>query len=920
MDTLPSKYSPIDIESKWYQFWEQHNYFAPSWQSEAYCIVIPPPNVTGSLHMGHGFQHTLMDALTRYHRMCGMNTLWQPGTDHAGIATQMVVEKKLLAQGINKYDLGREKFIDKIWEWKQESGNNISQQIRRLGASLDWSREKFTLDESMSHAVQKVFIELYREKLIYRGKKLVNWDPVLKTAISDLEVINTEESGHIWEIAYPIQGSKDNIVVATTRPETLFGDVAVAVHPNDERYSSLIGKHVHLPLTDRLIPIIADEEVEQEFGTGCVKITPAHDFNDNAMGHRHNLDIINILNDDATLNSNVPEKFIGLSCIEARKLVIAELKEKNLLEKETTYTKMVPKGDRSGAIIEPYLTDQWFVDIKPLAKPAIAAVEQGDIQFYPKNWENTYFQWMNNLEDWCISRQLWWGHRIPAWYDNSGNIYVGQDENDVRQHYQLADDLELSQDTDVLDTWFSSALWPFATLGWPEQTKELETFYPTNVLVTGFDIIFFWVARMIMLSLKFVNKVPFKQVYITGLIKDSHGDKMSKSKGNILDPIDLIDGISLDKLIDKRTNSLMQPHMQERIINTTKKDFPNGIEPHGTDALRFNFCALASTGRDIKFDSDRLLGYRNFCNKLWNATRFVMLQCQHPEYVEKPIPAELTPADQWIISISQKLIQKTHQYFAEYRFDHLANTIHEFVWHEYCSWYLEMAKCHLQHKDTSEHSKYATCHTLISMLETIIKIMHPITPFITEEIYQQLKKQTKTTKATIMQSSYPIASDNCTNEEIEKDFIRLKSFIEKIRNARSELNISPKHKLDIVLQEENSNLSTFLEKYSFYVKQIANVNSIGHHQDNIKTKATIIFDGIEMHIPLDGLIDVKAELERMQKSLKKALKEQEKLSFKIHKTKFTEQAPVDIVAKEKEKLANLEQSIKKITMQIENFS
>ncbi|NCW09565.1 MAG: valine--tRNA ligase, partial [Gammaproteobacteria bacterium] len=724
-DTLDKTYDPSAIETRWYEFWENNGHFAPSGEGTPYSIMIPPPNVTGSLHMGHAFQDTIMDALIRYHRMLGHDTLWQVGTDHAGIATQMLVERQLLASDISRHDLGREKFLDKVWEWKHTSGGMITKQLRRMGASVDWSRERFTMDDGCSRAVQEVFIRLFDEGLIYRGQRLVNWDPVLHTAISDLEVVSEEEQGSLWHFKYPLADGSGHLVVATTRPETMLGDTAVAVHPEDERYSHFIGKTVALPLTDREIPIIADDYVDPEFGTGCVKITPAHDFNDYAMGERHQLPMINILTKDAKLNDEVPEAYRGMDRFDARAQIVSDLDALGLVEKIDPHTLKVPRGDRSGVVIEPLLTDQWFVAVETLAKPAIEAVENGSIQFVPKQWENTYFAWMRDLKDWCISRQLWWGHRIPAFYDDAGTIYVAEDEAAARAKYNLGSEVQLTQDDDVLDTWFSSALWTFSTLGWPDDTEALKRYHPTSVLVTGFDIIFFWVARMIMMTLKFTGEVPFKTVYVHGLVRDAEGQKMSKSKGNVLDPIDLIDGISLDALLEKRTGSLMQPQMREKIAKATKRQFPDGLQSYGTDALRFTFCSLASTGRDINFDVGRIEGYRNFCNKLWNATRFVMMKIDGHTLGDLDA-AHMTVFDRWIRSSLQATEAKVAQAIESYRLDLASQAIYEFVWNEYCDWYLELTKPILADGGASAETQAATRRTLVGVLETILRLAHPL--------------------------------------------------------------------------------------------------------------------------------------------------------------------------------------------------
>ena len=714
---MDKTFEPQSIEQQCYKSWEEAGLFKASGSGDPYCILLPPPNVTGSLHMGHGFQQTIMDALTRYHRMKGDNTLWQVGTDHAGIATQMVVERQLNAEGKTRHDLGREDFIKKVWEWKEHSGGTITGQMRRLGTSPDWSREVFTMDEDLSKAVTEVFVKLHEEGLIYRGKRLVNWDPVLHTAVSDLEVLNEEEDGHMWHMRYPLADGSGELVVATTRPETMLGDTAVAVHPDDERYQGFIGKEIKLPITGRLIPVIADDYVDQEFGTGCVKITPAHDFNDYDMGKRHNLPMINILTDDAKINDDAPEAYRGLDRFDARKQIVADLDAQGALVKIEPHKLKVPRGDRTGAVIEPYLTDQWYVAVESLAKPAIEAVESGEIRFVPENWNKTYYQWMHNIQDWCISRQLWWGHRIPAWYDENGNVFVGRTEEEVREKHGLSSDVTLSQDDDVLDTWFSSALWPFATMGWPEETPDLETFVPSSVLVTGFDIIFFWVARMIMMTKKFTGKIPFKDIYITGLIRDENGDKMSKSKGNVLDPIDLIDGIDIESLVTKRTAGMMQPQLAEKIAKRTRKQFPDGIQAYGTDALRFTFAAMASTSRDINFDMARVEGYRNFCNKIWNASRFVLMNTEEHDTGRDGGEMVLSMADRWIWAKFQQTLVEFEKALEDYRFDIAAQTVYEFTWNQFCDWYLELTKPVLNNDASTEAEKRGTRHTLINVLE-----------------------------------------------------------------------------------------------------------------------------------------------------------------------------------------------------------
>ena len=726
---MEKTYNPKEIEARIYESWEDSGYFSPSKSGEPFCIVIPPPNVTGTLHMGHAFQDTIMDIIIRYQRMNGKNTLWQVGTDHAGIATQMVVERQLEKSGTSRQELGRESFEKEVWKWKEESGSTITKQMKRLGASTDWTKEKFTMDENLVRGVTKVFIQLYEEGLIYRGKRLINWDPVLQTALSDLEVSTTEEKGSLWHMKYPISDSEDHIVVATTRPETMLGDTAVAVHPDDKRYKDLIGQEVILPLTDRKIPIIADEYVDQEFGTGCVKITPAHDFNDFEIGKRHDLEIISILDQSAKISPSAPDEYQGLDRFEARKKIVEDLEANGLMQEIEDYMLTIPRGDRSGAILEPLITNQWFLKMEPLAQPAIEAVKNGEIKFIPENWSKTYFEWLENIQDWCISRQLWWGHRIPAWYDNEGNVYVGESENEIRKQHNIENSITLIQDDDVLDTWFSSALWPFSSLGWPDETYDLKTFYPTNVLVTGFDIIFFWVARMVMMGLKFMNEIPFKEIYIHGLIKDKNGQKMSKSKGNILDPIDLIDGISLDELLDKRVQGLMQPEMEKRIINDTKKEFPNGIPDFGTDALRFNFAIQASTGRDIRLDLKRVEGYRNFCNKIWNASRFIKMNTNDFELLEIK-DTEGHPIDQWIQSKFVETIHEVEKQFSQYRFDLAATAMYEFVWNDFCDWYIELSKALINEPGIKQSQKDYTKNNLIKMLDAILRMLHPTIPLL----------------------------------------------------------------------------------------------------------------------------------------------------------------------------------------------
>ncbi len=876
--------------------------------------MLPPPNVTGSLHMGHGFQHTLMDILIRYHRMQGDNTLWQPGTDHAGIATQMVVERKLMIEGKTRHDLGREQFVKKVWEWKEESGDTITRQTRRLGTSMDWSRERFTLDEPLSHAVREVFIRLYEEGLIYRGTRLVNWDPKLLTAISDLEVINHEEDGHLWHIRYPLADQSGHVTVATTRPETMLGDVAVAVHPDDERYRHLIGKEVQLPLTTRKIPIIADDYVEKEFGSGCVKITPAHDFNDYAVGQRHHLTPINIFTPDAHINQEAPEAYQGLDRFVARKQIIKDLEFLGLLEKVDKHKLKVPRGEKSDVIIEPYLTQQWFMKMQTLAEPAIRAVEEKKVRFIPENWSKTYFQWLNNIEDWCISRQLWWGHRIPVWYDNEENMYVGHDEIDVRKRYQLNPSIGLHQETDVLDTWFSAALWPFSTLGWPEQTPELKTFYPTSVLVTGFDIIFFWVARMIMMGLKFMGDVPFKEVFITGLIRDAHGQKMSKSKGNVLDPLDLIDGISLEKLLQKRTYGLMQPAMAQKIEKATRSEFPDGIAAYGTDALRFTFCALASYGREIRFDLGRLEGYRNFCNKLWNAARYVMMNTEGKEIGM----GELSLPDSWILSRLQTTIQSAHDALAQYRFDLFAQTIYEFTWNEFCDWYVELSKPILLSAESSEAQLRGTRFTLVTVLENILRLLHPIMPFITEEIWQRIAPLANISGKTIMLQPYPQFDVKLKNEEKEAELEWLKNIVISLRTLRSEMNISPAKQLSVLLNKGTPTDKMLFAKHERLISSLAKLEKATwlKTDETPPESATVLVDELEILIPMAGLINKAEESERLSREIAKLAKEIQRVELKLQNPNFVDRAPKDVVLKEQTKLADDKGTLKKLEEQL----
>ncbi|MBS0290726.1 MAG: valine--tRNA ligase [Proteobacteria bacterium] len=917
MTTLDKTYHPHDLEKKWYQQWEKAGYFKPKSGEPPYCIMLPPPNVTGTLHMGHAFQDTIMDALIRYHRMKGHQTLWQGGTDHAGIATQMVVERQLQAQDICKHDIGREAFTHKVWEWKAHSGDTIGRQMRRLGASLDWTRERFTMDDGLSEAVKEVFVRLYEEGLIYRGKRLVNWDPKLHTAVSDLEVIAEEEAGFLWHIRYPIEDSEEYVVVATTRPETMLGDTAIAVHPQDNRYTHLKGKKVRLPLVNRLIPIIQDDYVDPEFGSGCVKITPAHDFNDYEVGKRHQLEMINIFNIDAMLNEQMPSDYVGLDRFDARKKIIKDLEEKGLIEKIENHRLKVPRGDRSGEVIEPYLTDQWFVDAKVLAKEAIAAVESGKIEFVPANWANNYFEWMNNIQDWCISRQLWWGHRIPAWYDDCGHVYVGRDEKEIRSKHQLSPQTLLTQDQDVLDTWFSSALWPFSTLGWPHNTSEIKTYYPTNVLVTGFDIIFFWVARMIMMGLKFMNEVPFKQVFVTGLILDAHGQKMSKSKGNILDPLDLIDGIDLEALVLKRITGLMQPHMAQQIEKNTRKEFPNGIPSFGTDALRFSLCAFATTNRFIRFDLSRVEGYRNFCNKIWNAARYVFMNLADQDLGASDNEREYSVYDLGMRSLWQKTKTTIEDHIQKYRFDLIANTLYDFTWYHYCDWYLELTKPILQH--ASKEQQRGTRYMLAFILEELLRVMHPYMPFITEEIWQKLvvilADNDKThNRDSIMIQPYPEVSAAHMDSDAELVLGWIQHFITGVRTVRAELNISPNKILKAYYKTHSTKVSEALLANQQCIKTLAKLESvIKLEQEALPTSTHIVSSDFEIFIPLAGAIeDVSTEIQRLNKELQKHMADFEYADKKLSNESFCAKASVDAVEKERTRKTKANEAIIKI--------
>ena len=1004
---MDKTFEPRAVEARWREAWENGGWYSPKGAGEPYTIMIPPPNVTSTLHMGHAFQQTVMDALTRYHRMRGRDALWLPGTDHAGIATQMVVERNLAAEGVKRTDLGREKFIEKVWEWKDESGGTITNQIRRMGNSVDWSREAFTMSPVYSRAVTEHFVRLHEEGLIYRGKRLVNWDPVLQTAISDLEVENREQQGKLWHLRYPLADGSGHLVVATTRPETMLGDTAVAVHPEDERYKHLIGKKVQLPLAGREIPIIADDYVDREFGTGCVKITPAHDFNDYAVWSRHRNEfndvpfggLINIFKPDAHLKDTldddfshghrapnslgvvaddsdyplvgratfeiVPSKYQGLDRFEARKKIVADLEGASLIEKIEDHVNKVPYGDRSGAVLEPFLTDQWYVDLTRkqlddgrdggwtrITKPALDVVADGRVKFVPENWSNTYNQWLNNIQDWCISRQLWWGHRIPAWYDNTGNVYVAHDEAEVRSKYKLAADVPLKQDEDVFDTWFSSDIWPIATLGWPEQTSDLKKFYPTSVLVTGFDIIFFWVARMVMMGMFFTGEAPFREVYIHGLVRDPDGNKMSKSKGNVVDPLDIVEGISLDALVAKRVGGLMQPQMAQKIEAATRRQYPQGIQETGVDALRFTFLALASTGRDIRFDPKRAEGYRNFCNKIWNAARFVLMNAEEKdcgqgeaEEGRSPVdtgPAErpakdgragastdnhrpamdgdytLSTADRWIVSRLQKTEAEAAGHFKTYRFDLLAQALYQFVWNEYCDWYLELSKPALQNGD--EAAQRGTRRTLVRVLETLLRLLHPLMPFLTEEVWQRIAPLAGKKGETIMVQPYPVAQPEKIDEDAEADIEWLKTFILGLRQIRGEMDLSPGKPLPVLLQNASPSDVARVQRLQASVKFLARVDDI-HFLESEETapqSATALLGTMKILVPLAGLIDKDAELARLTRQIAKLESDLAKTDARIGNPNFGK-APEAVqnqaralAAKQREDIASLRGQEEKI--------
>ncbi|MEO7206664.1 MAG: valine--tRNA ligase [Steroidobacteraceae bacterium] len=912
---MDKAYSPGDIEMRLYAQWESRGYFAPSGLGPKFSIVIPPPNVTGTLHMGHAFQDTIMDALTRFHRMRGFDTLWQPGTDHAGIATQMVVERQLNAAGQSRIELGRDAFVARVWQWKETSGGIIAKQMRRLGASVDWQRDVFTLDPAMSLKVTEVFVRLYEDGLIYRGKRLVNWDPVLKTALSDLEVVADEETGSLWHLRYPLSEGPGYLVVATTRPETMLGDAAVAVHPDDERYRHLVGRKVRLPLAERELPIIADTFVDPKFGSGCVKITPAHDFNDYDLGQRHNLPMINIMTLDAALNDNVPRPYRGLDRFAAREKILADLDAMGLIERIEPHKLTVPRGDRSNAILEPLLTDQWFVDIKPLAAPAIRAAEDGQVRFMPETWTGVYYDWMHKIRDWCISRQLWWGHRIPAWYDAEGRCYVARSEADVRSAHGIAANVALRQDDDVLDTWFSAALWPFSTLGWPEKTPALQSYYPTSVLVTGFDIIFFWVARMMMMGLKFMGDVPFRKVYIHGLIRDQDGQKMSKSKGNVIDPLDIVDGISLDALLEKRTTGLMQPQMKAAIEKATRKQFPQGIAAYGTDALRLCIARLATQSRDLRFDMTKVEEYRNFCNKLWNASRYVLMNAENQNLADAG--AEFSLSDRWIQSRLKDMLARIEVGFADYRFDAVANALYEFTWHEFCDWYVELSKAVLQSDSASDAGKRGTRVTLISTLEVLLRAMHPLAPFISEEIWQRVRVIAGVSGETIMRAEFPRAESIVADRHAEPEMRWVMGFILGVRQIRGEMDIPWTRKLEVLLQNASARDLEYLGRNLHYLVRLAGVEAprLLEAAEAAPISAVALLGNLEILVPMKGLIDPHAELERLAKKLRKTEMDMSKLESKLGNSQFAQNAPPDIVAKDQQRLEELRTEIGQLSAQ-----
>ena len=906
---MKKNFDPSEIETKWYKFWEESNFFKaqPESKKEPFCIMIPPPNVTGTLHMGHGFQNALIDTLIRYKRMNGYDALWQVGTDHAGIATQMVVERQLELEGTTKEDLGREEFIKRVWDWKESSGNTITEQIRRLGSSVDWSREAFTMSPDMSLAVKEVFVRLYKEGLIYQGERLVNWDVKLQTTLSDLEVDNKEETGSLWHLKYQITNESKYLIVATTRPETMLGDTAVAVNPGDDRYKKYIGKSITLPITNRQVPIIADEYVDKDFGTGCVKITPAHDFNDFEIGKRHHLEMINILNKDGTTNGEVPKLFEGLDRKSARKKVLTELEDLGLLEKTEAYKVTVPRGDRSGSILEPLLTKQWFMDVNEISKKAIDVIKSEESSFHPKNYENTYFAWMNEIRDWCISRQLWWGHQIPAWYDKDGNIYVGSSEEEIRRENKLDAAANLTRDEDVLDTWFSSALWTFSTLGWPKNKELLSRYHPTNVLVTGYDIISLWVSRMLMMTTHFINEVPFRKIFVHGLINDSNGQKMSKSKGNIIDPLDIIDGIDLENLLEKRTSGLMQPKMKEKIKKQTINEFPEGIKPYGTDALRLTFCSLASGSREVRFDFKRVEGYRNFCNKLWNASRFIQMQLDNFENFEREKPSGIL--DDWINTKLDLAIEKTNEALNDYRFDLATQSIYDFIWYELCDWYIEFCKIYLNSQNIDLSEKNLLLNSMIEILEKTLRLSHSFMPFITEEIWQNFRDLHQSKNESLVISSFPQKKGEVDSKNAD-DIEWIKQFVTGIRNIKGEMRIPPSKKITSLIEAANKEDQRKIEKYEellFDLLKIKELNFID--EKNAPPSAIFTLGDMKILIPLEGLIEPEKEITRIDKLIGKLETESRSIASKLDNDSFIENAPQELVSQQQDRFDYLSNEI-----------